>query len=287
MVPKTDLSRLLEEISPQLHPGTYVFCELAGRRVPEGLEVQLLFQEDEATTVVVTAEQAAVTGLRGVAPSAWITLGVDSDLDAVGFLAVVAARLAAAGISVNVVSAILHDHLFVPIETAERAMEVLIALGRSRETVPICPPAKTTEGIDVVIRPVRLTDGEALMALWETCGLHFEASDVLVSLRSSIRLHGELILVASAGPLVVGSLWATYDGRRGWIQRLASAPSHRGHGIAHALVTEAERRLTRLGATKVNLLIDPDNPSAVGFYKRLGYREKPLLFMEHCLPSGP
>ena len=57
--------------------------------------------------------------------AAWITLTVNSDLDAVGFLAVISRALATANISCNVVSAVHHDHLFVPYREGERAIEVL------------------------------------------------------------------------------------------------------------------------------------------------------------------
>jgi len=57
-----------------------------------------------------------------------ITLTINSALDAVGFLAAITTRLAAAGISVNAVSAFHHDHIFVPLTRAEEAMELLSSL---------------------------------------------------------------------------------------------------------------------------------------------------------------
>lgn len=54
-----------------------------------------------------------------------ISLMAHSSLDAVGFLAAITAKLAAAGISVNPVSAFYHDHLFVPFDKAEMAMNLL------------------------------------------------------------------------------------------------------------------------------------------------------------------
>jgi hypothetical protein len=54
-----------------------------------------------------------------------VTLTVHSALDAVGFLAAITTRLAAAGISVNAVSAFFHDHLFVPVGRAEETVEIL------------------------------------------------------------------------------------------------------------------------------------------------------------------
>ena len=57
-----------------------------------------------------------------------ITLTVHSSLEAVGLLAEVATAFAARGISVNVVSAYYHDHLFVPSDRVEEALAALSEL---------------------------------------------------------------------------------------------------------------------------------------------------------------
>ncbi len=57
-----------------------------------------------------------------------ITLNIHSSLDAVGFLAAITTRLAAAGMGVNPVSGYFHDHLFVPADRADEAMTVLEGL---------------------------------------------------------------------------------------------------------------------------------------------------------------
>jgi len=53
---------------------------------------------------------------------------VASDLNDVGLTAAVAAALADAGIACNVVAAVHHDHLFVPVEAADAALATLRAL---------------------------------------------------------------------------------------------------------------------------------------------------------------
>ncbi len=55
---------------------------------------------------------------------------VHSSLEAVGFLAALTTRLAAAGISVNPVSAFYHDHLFVPENRAEEAVRLLVNMAQ-------------------------------------------------------------------------------------------------------------------------------------------------------------
>lgn len=56
------------------------------------------------------------------------TLSVNSDLEAIGLTAASSAALGKAGISCNVVAGVNHDHIFVPIEQAGLAMQVLRAL---------------------------------------------------------------------------------------------------------------------------------------------------------------
>jgi len=120
-----DLGRLLASIDPQLQAGTFVFCEIEHDDRPSGLAARMEFREHEATTLVVSAEEAGAHGLAGEFPCQWIVIGAHSDLSAVGFLAEITAALAAAGIGANVVSAVHHDHLFVPAGLGERAVAVL------------------------------------------------------------------------------------------------------------------------------------------------------------------
>lgn len=103
--PVTDLGHLLASMDPELQPGTDVFCALIDEEPPPGSAVRLMFRQLEGTTVVVPIEAARSGGLEGHAPSEWIVLRVESDLGAVGFLAVTE-PLVAFGMSTNVVSAI-------------------------------------------------------------------------------------------------------------------------------------------------------------------------------------
>jgi len=125
---ESGLARLLASIDPQLHPGVFVFCAVGADEVPAGLRPLMVFHEGEGPTLVLPVGDAEAAGLTGEFPCRWITLGVISELSAVGFLASVTAGLAGAGISANAVSAFHHDHLFVPAGEAERAVEVIRAL---------------------------------------------------------------------------------------------------------------------------------------------------------------
>ena len=125
MPPVTDLQELLRNLSPKRNPGTYVFTTV---RDTSGIERTLpvaTMQEPEGTTLVVKQEVADGLGLAYTYRAAWITLRVHSDLSAVGLTAAVATALATEGISCNAMAGYYHDHLFVDVERAEAALEVL------------------------------------------------------------------------------------------------------------------------------------------------------------------
>ncbi len=106
------------------------------------------------------------------------------------------------------------------------------------------------------IRPLALSDAAAAFALWQEVGLHPSRSDTLEALARMIERDPELILVAEENGKIIGTVWGGFDGRRGWIYRLAVAASHRGQKLGKRLMDEVEQRLKAKGCEKVNLLID-------------------------------
>jgi len=131
MTGETDLKKLLAAMTPQLLPGIHVFVTLApGAAQPEGIDPVMIFREREGVTLIVTEDAARAARLTASFRCRMITLNIHSSLEAVGFLATITARLAAAGMGVNPVSAFYHDHLFVPADRAEEAMELLRQLAR-------------------------------------------------------------------------------------------------------------------------------------------------------------
>ncbi|KUM23733.1 ribonuclease H family protein [Mesorhizobium loti] len=129
MTGETNLQRLLASMTPRLLPDVHVFATLAqGVAMPDGLVPVMSFREREGLTLIVTEGEAQSAGLAGTFRCRMITLDIHSSLEAVGFLAAITTRLAAAGMGVNPVSAFYHDHLFVPAERAEEAMAILAKL---------------------------------------------------------------------------------------------------------------------------------------------------------------
>ncbi|MGN6538023.1 MAG: ACT domain-containing protein [Mesorhizobium sp.] len=131
MTGETDLRTLLGSMQPALQPDVLVFATVPlsqGR--PEGLDPVMTFRENEGRTFILTEDAARKAGLAGTFRCRMITLNVHSSLEAVGFLAAITTRLAAAGMGVNPVSGFYHDHLFVPAERAAEAMTILLEMAK-------------------------------------------------------------------------------------------------------------------------------------------------------------
>ena len=139
----------------------------------------------------------------------------------------------------------------------------------------------------MVIRSANVADAYRLVSLWREAGLRFEPSRVPEEL-ASVLARDSLVLVDidDAGE-IAGAVLGTFDGRRGWVNRLAVRVNMRGRGIAAGLMASLEERLAAVGCAKVNLLIEPDNAEVTGFYARLGYQTDDLVFMEKWLAQPP
>ena len=129
MAAERDLTRLLRALRPVLNPGRFVFTTVAGP-VPPGVQPVVTVTEPEGRTLILPQHEADAAGLGYDYVAGWITLRVNSALDAVGLTAAVAGELARAGLSCNVIADYHHDHLFVPHDRSAEAVTVLEALAR-------------------------------------------------------------------------------------------------------------------------------------------------------------
>src|SRR5262245_35746808 len=135
------------------------------------------------------------------------------------------------------------------------------------------------------IRAVTMGDLPALFGLWTAAGLKFRPGDVQAEFASVLAGDPGLALWAAVGRGLAVAGLGTFDGRRGWVNRLATRPGQRGQGHATALLAELERRLAAKGCRKVNLLIEADNQHVTSFYEQNGYSADQLIFMEKWLSA--
>ncbi|MEM9133004.1 MAG: ACT domain-containing protein [Actinomycetota bacterium] len=134
MAGETDLTAILDGLTVARRPGRFTVVTLADGAAPPSLAepgIEAVMAETEGTTVVVAVAEAEARGWRVDYVAAWLTIEIHSSLEAVGLTAAVSTALAAEGIPANVLAAYHHDHLLVPADKADRAIEALHRL-RSR-----------------------------------------------------------------------------------------------------------------------------------------------------------
>jgi ribosomal protein S18 acetylase RimI-like enzyme len=129
------------------------------------------------------------------------------------------------------------------------------------------------------IRNATLTDGDALIELWREAGLDFREEEVSAELRSVMARDPDLVVVAEDGLGLVASVFGAYDGRRGWVNRVATRADARGQSLATTLLLRVEEALAGKGCTKVNMLVHQYNRDVVSFYRRLGYDDHDVILV--------
>jgi ribosomal protein S18 acetylase RimI-like enzyme len=123
------------------------------------------------------------------------------------------------------------------------------------------------------IRPFDDSDEEAVIDLWERCGVVRKSNDPRKDIARKRRLQRELFLVGIENGAIIATIMAGYEGHRGWINYLAVDPAQRRKGFGRALMDQAEQRLRDLGCPKINLQVRRENFEAMAFYERIGFRE--------------
>ncbi len=126
-----------------------------------------------------------------------------------------------------------------------------------------------------------LAEYDQLAALWQAAGLSPRASDTKEEVAKKLRRDPDLFLVARREGRIVGSVIGGWDGRRGWVYRMAVHPECRREGVGSALLRELEVRLQRKGALTIRLVYDLNNTAAEAFYRSLGYQPNPACGLMH------
>ncbi len=126
------------------------------------------------------------------------------------------------------------------------------------------------------IRSFQECDSDAVIELWQRCGLLAPQNDPLRDIARKLAVAPELFLVGELDDQLVATAMGGYEGHRGWVNYLAVAPGCRGQGLGRAIMAELEQRLLALGCPKLNLQVRDSNREAIAFYQALGYNIDPV-----------
>ncbi|MEX0784568.1 MAG: GNAT family N-acetyltransferase [Dehalococcoidia bacterium] len=120
----------------------------------------------------------------------------------------------------------------------------------------------------IEMRPAEATDLARVQRLWEACGLAPAAADEWEAL---VAGPTTAVLLATDRDELLGSAIASSDGWRAYIYHVAVAPAHRGDGLGHRLMDQAEQYLLSAGARYVYVTVQQDNTEGLALAASQGY----------------
>ena len=128
-------------------------------------------------------------------------------------------------------------------------------------------------GQPMFIRSLTPEDYDSLITLWEKSQLPYrsEGRDSRASIQKQIEEYPDLFLGAFLNNGLIGAVIASFDGRKGWINRLAVSPECRRQGVARELINAAENALKKRGASVIGALIFETNEKSLNFFEKVGY----------------
>jgi GNAT superfamily N-acetyltransferase len=130
---------------------------------------------------------------------------------------------------------------------------------------------------NIPIVKLEALDVDRLHSLWDRAGLSYRplGRDERNRLKRVIEQGIETYWAIFEADRLIGVILASHDGRKGWLNRLAIEPSHRGRGLAQQLVWRAEDYLHEQGIEIIAVLIEPGNTASLNLFQKCGYIDFP------------
>lgn len=131
-------------------------------------------------------------------------------------------------------------------------------------------------------------DYESLIDVWEKASLPFkpEGRDTKENILAQLKITTNSFLVAVVDHQLVGTIFASHNGRKGWINRLAVIPEFRGKGIAAALIKKSENFFLANNVKIFACLIEDWNDLSMRFFQNKDYTEhREIIYFTKKLSS--
>lgn len=131
---------------------------------------------------------------------------------------------------------------------------------------------------EIKLRPMASSDYQNVAAFWEN---HYELKlhkgDDEATITRLLEKNPNFSTVAIQDGAVVGTCMGAFDGRKGYIQKVAVSEELRGHGLGVKLVKATIEKLKQAGAFQIQVNCGED---LVPFYQKAGFEINPITAMK-------
>ena len=139
----------------------------------------------------------------------------------------------------------------------------------------------------LAIAPLDDNDIDAVVGLWERCGLTRPWNDPRADIAFARRGASSAILVGKSDNAVIATVMVGHDGHRGWFYYVAVDPDRQRQGLGRAIMAAGEEWLRAQGVEKAQLIVRAGNEKVRAFYEALGYGEQPRVLFGRWLDGRP
>lgn len=122
----------------------------------------------------------------------------------------------------------------------------------------------------MIIRTISLDDYESLSPFWQE-NYFVNEMDNKEHFALFLQKNLELSVLAEEDRKIVGTALGSYDGRRGYLQKVVTDKSSRNQGIGKQLVEEVIKRLKNAGALYIPISVEGN---LISFYEKCGFIKK-------------
>lgn len=132
----------------------------------------------------------------------------------------------------------------------------------------------------MIIREYRDGDYEQVARVWKACfSGKLRPIDSKATIRRVIKRAPSMFLVADEKGKIVGTVYATYDGRQAIIHRLAVLPKEQRKGIGRELLKELLPRIRKLRPIEIITHANPEE-HVIKLYSEVGMKKVNAIYMK-------
>lgn len=122
----------------------------------------------------------------------------------------------------------------------------------------------------MTIKTISLDDYESLFSFWQK-NYFVSEMDNKKHFVLFLQKNPELSILAEEDGKIVGTVLGSYDGRRGYLQKVVTSKNARNQGIGKLLVKEVIKRLKTAGALYIPISVEGN---LIPFYEKCGFIKK-------------
>lgn len=126
------------------------------------------------------------------------------------------------------------------------------------------------------VEEFKLQNHEENYCLWREAGLPLGLSDPHKEVARFLERNLYTCLVGrdEDSSIIVAVCLGGFDGRRGFVHRMAVAPEHQKKGFGKQILEAVMERFKRQGLVKVHLLVETRNVEVEHFYRQMDWHKR-------------